>query len=74
MKVSALIITAFLSLGMLLTSSCSVQMKSNRTKSKTVMTKNRNNPHHPNTTNPGKGHERRGAPGKSGSRGRGNGR
>jgi len=71
MKVAALIITGFLSLGMLFTTSCSVRMKSNGTKSKTVMTKNRNNPHHPNTTNPGRGHERKGTPGKSGSRGRG---
>jgi hypothetical protein len=59
---------------MLFTSSCSVRMKSHGQKNKTVMTKNRNNPHHPNTTNPGKGHERKGTPGKSGSRSKGNGR
>jgi hypothetical protein len=73
MRASTIVLTAFLGLFIFSTTSCSFRLRTsgNRTKSKTVMTKNRNNPHHPNTTNPGRGHERKGTPGKSGSKGRG---
>jgi hypothetical protein len=59
MKSIKKIVILMLSVGMILSvSSCLVFVEKGHPKHKKGWTKNTNNPHHPRTTNPGKGHSK----------------